>query len=117
MSMTECLSETADAPMLYPGQQLAQAREARGLSQTDVATRLYLRVQVIDLLETDDYDRLPQFVFVQGYLRAYAKLLGLDPEPLLSQYAALKNQIRNNKNVFYVNEHESLCIEKPPCVY
>jgi cytoskeleton protein RodZ len=66
-----------------PGLQLARAREKRGYSQEYVAGKLHLRVRVIELLETDDYEQMPEPVFIKGYLRAYAKLLGLPAEPLL----------------------------------
>jgi cytoskeleton protein RodZ len=90
MNMTESLHETEEQPEVYPGQFLAKAREAKGLTQEYVAGKLHLRTQVVHLLETDAYEALPQPVFIQGYYRAYAKLLGIDPQPVLDQYNLLR---------------------------
>jgi cytoskeleton protein RodZ len=66
-----------------PGVLLAREREKKGYSQDYVAGKLHLRVRIIELLEKGQFDLLPETVFVKGYIRAYAKLLGLAPEPLL----------------------------------
>lgn len=89
MNMTESQAEQVSVDC-YPGKQLAAAREERGYSQEYVAGKLHLRTRVIELLETDAYDELPQTVFVQGYLRAYAKLLEIPIEELLNQYTKLR---------------------------
>lgn len=65
-----------------PGARLRQAREARKLEVSEVATSLRLTPQAVEALERDDYRRLPSAVFIAGYIRSYARLLGLDPEPL-----------------------------------
>lgn len=75
---TDPSGPTADSP----GQQLRRAREARGLAVSQMATSLRIAPQVVDALEQDDYARLPSAVFVSGYIRSYARLVGLDPEPL-----------------------------------
>lgn len=67
------------------GQQLRQARQAAGLSLEDVAARLRMPVQVIRTLESDNWQTLGAPVFVRGQLRSYARLLGIDLEPLLAQ--------------------------------
>jgi cytoskeleton protein RodZ len=62
------------------------ARQAQGLDLASVADQLHLRAAVIESLEHDDYEALPGEVFVVGYIRKYARLVGLDPEPLLASY-------------------------------
>lgn len=69
-----------------PGNQLASARQRHGFTPEYVASKLHLRVRIIELIEADDYERLPEPVFVKGYLRAYAKLLGMNHEPILNLY-------------------------------
>lgn len=69
-----------------PGFQLAQLRSQKGYSVDYVASKLHLRVHIIENLESGDFSLLPQPVFVKGYLRAYAKLLGVSPEPFLMVY-------------------------------
>ncbi|MEE7548577.1 helix-turn-helix domain-containing protein, partial [Xanthomonas sp. Kuri4-1] len=67
------------------GQHLREAREAAGLTLDAVAGRLHMPVQVVRALEQEDWPRLGAPVFVRGQLRSYARLLGLDLEPLLRQ--------------------------------
>lgn len=74
------MSDSASMPV---GQTLRQAREAQGLGVDDVAARLRLMRRQIDAMETDDFDSLGQPVFARGFVRNYARLLGLAPEPLL----------------------------------
>ncbi len=71
-----------------PGAMLREAREARGLTVRDLAETLNLAVSTIRALEADDYDRLPRPAFVRGYLRSYARLLTIDPQPLLEAHEA-----------------------------
>lgn len=67
-----------------PGHVLRTARETKGLSQAEVATDLHLPQRVIDALERDDYTALPETTtYLRGYIRSYAKHLGLDAAPLL----------------------------------
>jgi cytoskeleton protein RodZ len=65
-----------------PGRRLRIARQAKGLSQNDVASHLHLSVAIVQALEQDEHDRLPGAVFVRGYLRNYARLLGLNDDSL-----------------------------------
>lgn len=66
------------------GAMLAEARERLELSVADVARQLRLSPRQIEALEADDYARLPGKTFLRGFIRNYAKLLQLDPEPLLA---------------------------------
>ena len=85
------MSESSDAlphpmsgvPSVGSSSELAGMREQRGWSQADVAQRLKLRVRQLDALERGDWEALPGRAFVRGTLRAYARLLEVDIEPLL----------------------------------
>ena len=81
------LDEVATIPVLRgPGEQLRSAREAAGTSVHEIATHMHLDSRVILALEADDYDQLPAPTFVRGYLRGYARLLDLDPEPIVRAF-------------------------------
>jgi cytoskeleton protein RodZ len=71
------------------GQTLKQAREARDLTQQDVCDSLNLLVRVIDDMETENWGRLPSAAFTRGYLRAYARLLGIDADDILQKFDAI----------------------------
>ena len=81
---TELLGE--DCRLTALGIQLRDAREAMGLSDVDVAQRLYISVTHIRAMEEGRYELMPAEVFARGYLRAYARLLNLDPEAVLRKY-------------------------------
>jgi len=69
-----------------PGRRLKALREAQELDIGRVATLLHLSPDKLEALEADDYQRLPGSVFTQGYIRNYARLLGVPVEPLLKAY-------------------------------
>jgi len=66
-----------------PGRLLAAARQARGMTVTEVALRLKFSPRQIEALEADHYDVLRGPSMVRGMIRTYAKLIGLDPQPVL----------------------------------
>jgi cytoskeleton protein RodZ len=65
------------------GAQLRQAREAQGLAIDDVALQLKFAPRQIESLEHERFDRLPGPTIARGMVRNYARLLKLDPEPLI----------------------------------
>lgn len=71
-----------------PGRRLRVHRQAKGLEVERIATQMHLRPAIVEALEQDRYDELPGPVFVIGYLRNYARLVGLDPQPLIEAYRA-----------------------------
>lgn len=72
-----------------PGTRLRRERERQGLSLEEVAEQLNLRPAVVTGLEEDRYDQVPIATYRRGYLRAYAKLLGLDDTRVAQDYDAL----------------------------
>lgn len=72
-----------------PGQTLADGREARGMTIADVASHLNVTENIVNGLERDDYNNLPPAIYTRGYLRNYANLLDIDPEPLLERQKQL----------------------------
>jgi cytoskeleton protein RodZ len=87
---TDNVVELADSP----GRRLRQARQSRGLQVEQIANQLHLVTRHITALERDDYQALPGPVFISGYMRNYARLLGLDPEPLIEAYRAAAPETR-----------------------
>ncbi len=73
-----------------PGVLLRAGRESAGLSIDQVADKLHLLQSVIIALETDSYDRIRGETFVRGYLRNYARLLGISDDEVMTRYNAGK---------------------------
>jgi len=67
-----------------PGAQLAAQREAMGMSVEQIADQLKLAPRQVAALETGDYAALPNMAVVRGFVRAYAKVVKLDPTPLVA---------------------------------
>lgn len=88
MTLTD-VAENLDvaAPALSIGGELARAREARGLSLAEVSQLLKFAPRQLEALEQDRFDRLPGSTIARGMVRNYARLLRLDPEPLLERMA------------------------------
>lgn len=77
----------APAPTIETAAQLAAAREARGWSVADLASKLGMGAKQIEAIERGDWGALPGQAFVRGALRAYGKALQADVEPLISSIA------------------------------
>lgn len=67
------------------GQVLRDARDAQGFTLDDVAARLRLMHRQVEAMEADDFESLGQPVFARGFVRNYARLLGLDADALLAR--------------------------------
>lgn len=67
-----------------PGAKLTAGRNALGWTVEQVAAQLKLAPRQIIALEKDDYPALPEAAIVKGFTRAYAKLVKLDPDPILA---------------------------------
>lgn len=71
------------------GNAFKEAREAMGLSQREVAEELKLAWKSIEDLEDENFESLPPYVFVRGYVKTYSKLVSLDSEVMATQLASL----------------------------
>ena len=69
-----------------PGETLRQARENNGWTLAEVALKLNLTVSSLSNLEAGAFDKLPGHTFARGYIRAYAKLLGMDQAALVHEF-------------------------------
>lgn len=67
-----------------PGEALAAAREAMGLSVEQIADQLKLASRQVLAIERGDFDALPNRAVTRGFIRAYAKAVRLDPAPLVA---------------------------------
>ena len=68
------------------GNILREAREAKGLTLSEVQDQTRINAKFLAAMENGQYSLLPTPVHVRGYLRNYARFLSLDPSPLLERY-------------------------------
>lgn len=78
--MTEAAAATV-------GAELQRAREARGLALSEVAQQLKFAPRQLEALEQEQFSALPGATFARGMVRSYARLLKLDPDPLVERIA------------------------------
>ena len=66
-----------------PGAMLKARRETLGLSQQDIADKLFLKAKQINDLENDVIDEKSSVTFTKGYVRNYAKQLGMNTQEVI----------------------------------
>jgi len=67
------------------GTLLRNARESRSLPVADIAQALKLGQRQVEALERDDWSVLPGTTFIRGFVRNYARLVDIDPAPLMER--------------------------------
>lgn len=77
------------------GEKLKKLRLQYRMSYTDIAKATRIQAKYLEALENGEYEKLPAEVYVRGFLRSYARYLGLDEEAFLKLYDKEKN-IRKN---------------------
>lgn len=78
--------EQQTKPQRGSGSMLSAARKEQNKSVEEIAGELNLSLTQIRTIELDQSDGLPEPTYVRGYIRSYAKLLGLNPEEVLAHY-------------------------------
>ncbi|WP_263142534.1 RodZ family helix-turn-helix domain-containing protein [Pseudomonas sp. RIT-PI-AD] len=78
--------EAVAASRANPGETLRLAREGNGWKLGDVAHQLNLTEHALRQLEAGAFEQLPGHTFARGYIRAYAKLLGMDQNRLVAEF-------------------------------
>ena len=72
------------------GTRLRHEREVRGMSLEEISRATRIPLSSVERLEADRFDDLPGEVFVRGFLRSYARAIGLDSEEVLAQYSSAR---------------------------
>lgn len=86
--MEELPHGAAPAPAQSAGEMLIAARQRLNLSAADVARQLRFNARQVDALEANEFHKLPGNAIVRGFIRNYARLLQVPPEPILAAYEA-----------------------------
>ncbi|MBI5816153.1 MAG: helix-turn-helix domain-containing protein [Nitrospinae bacterium] len=70
------------------GSHLRNIRLARGASLDEISAMTKVKKAYLEAIESENFKSFPAPVFLKGFLKAYAKALGLDPEEISSKYNA-----------------------------
>ena len=83
--------------MERPGEYLKRERELRGMAVADLSATLKLSVTTIKAIEEDDYAKLPHSSYVKGFIRAYARQVGLDEHDCALRYEAYLKELEDKE--------------------
>ncbi len=70
------------------GEEFRSAREARGLTLSDVGDQIHIRSVYLAAIEEEDWHAIGAPVYVRGFIRTYARFLGIDVESAVERFAA-----------------------------
>ncbi|HEY0395560.1 MAG TPA: RodZ domain-containing protein [Candidatus Elarobacter sp.] len=76
------------------GEEFRSAREARGLTLSDVAEQIHIRSVYLNAIENEDWKAIGAPVYVRGFIRTYARFLALDGEDAIARFNAAAPQER-----------------------
>lgn len=74
------------------GDKFREERERRGLTLDDISNVTKINSRMLQAIEQEQFDVLPGGVFNKGFIRAYAKVLGFNPEDAITGYLAALHQ-------------------------
>ena len=72
--------------MTYFGETLRKAREAKGLTTSQVAEKTRILVQIIDAMEKEDFSRIKAAIYGRGFVKLICECLEIDPKPLVAEF-------------------------------
>ena len=87
MSVDEPLALESPEAIKGASALLTEARERLGLSQKEVADQLYLTTSFIKHIDDGEFSRIPKPAFIKGYLRTYARVVGLSGDEIVALYS------------------------------
>lgn len=87
-----------------PGSMLQQARLDKSRDEKWVAEQMHITVHYVKAIEGNKFEKLPGIVFARGYLKSYAKLVGLDPEAVLAVFNAMQSDRQEIENQTRVSQ-------------
>lgn len=84
------------------GETLRKAREAMGLTEAEVADRTHIMSSMVREIEAEDYHRFSAPIYGKGFIKLYAKFVGLDPAPLVAEFLATVGDSDSTKQNAFV---------------
>ena len=102
------------------GETLRKAREAKGLTTSQIAAKTRMLVQIVEEMENEDFHRIAAPIYGRGFVRLYAECVDLDPLPLVKEfmdiYEGRRAPIVRTKEVPVQEQPPAPQAEPPPVV-
>src|SRR5205807_9443203 len=99
------------------GEELRREREIRGISLKEIADATKISKRFLDAIERNDHKILPAPVFTRGFIREYARYLGLNSEEIVGRYnfaAAGDDRIEQSTHLDRLVPERASDERKPP---
>ena len=77
------------------GETLRNAREAKGLTCSQVASQTHMLVQIVEEMEREDFHRIPAPIYGRGFVKLYCEAVGLEAKPFIDEFMAIYNGTRD----------------------
>jgi cytoskeleton protein RodZ len=87
------------------GDRLRREREMRGITLDEISESTKISRRHLEELESENFDHLPGGVFNKGFVRAYARFLGIDEEQAVSDYSAASGEQPEPEDKFPLEIH------------
>jgi cytoskeleton protein RodZ len=87
------------------GDRLRREREMRGITLDEITESTKIARRHLEALEGEHFDQLPGSVFNKGFVRAYARFLGIDEDQAVADYTAASNEVPEPENKFPLEVH------------
>lgn len=88
------------------GERLRREREMRGITLNEIAESTKISRRHLESLEKEDFDSLPGGIFNKGFVRAYARYLGIDEEQAVADYSAATDEPAQPEDKFPLEVHD-----------
>jgi cytoskeleton protein RodZ len=86
------------------GERLRREREMRGISLDEIATATKISTRNLKALEDEKFSQLPGGIFNKGFVRAYAKFLGIDEEQMVAEYSTASQEVETAREQKFRND-------------
>jgi cytoskeleton protein RodZ len=87
------------------GDRLRREREMRGITLDEITESTKIARRHLEALEGEHFDQMPGSVFNKGFVRAYARFLGIDEDQAVADYTAASNEAPEPENKFPLEIH------------
>jgi cytoskeleton protein RodZ len=88
------------------GDRIRREREMRGITLEEITESTKISRRHLEALESEHFDQLPGGVFNKGFVRAYARFLGIDEDQAVADYSAASNEQPEPEDKFPLEIHE-----------
>ena len=91
LAFTALTVNVAEETTHYRGKTLKQIREGMGIDLKTVSDRTRVNAKILELIEEEILEKLPPLVYLKGFLKGYARCLGLNSQRVIEGYLQFLN--------------------------